>query len=73
MKIMKIFDREDWKSSRKIKALKKILEKLEKENSKIEKDLKSEDSRKKSKKLEIKLKTNKRHRQKAMKLIDELQ
>ena len=73
MQIMRIFDRDDWKASRKIEALKKILEKLEKENSKIEKDLKSEDSRKKSKKLEIKLKTNKRHHQKAMKLINELQ
>jgi predicted nucleic acid-binding Zn-ribbon protein len=73
MKITKIFDRDDWKRSKKIKALHKVLDKLKKKRAKIEHDLKSENSKKKIKKLEIKLKTNKRHRHKAEKLIKELQ
>lgn len=72
MKMMKIFNREDWKRSRKIKALEKVLDKLEKKKKKIEEELDSEDSDKKKKKLETKLKTNKHHRHKAKKLIDEL-
>ncbi|MGI9451069.1 MAG: hypothetical protein ACR2QH_10605 [Geminicoccaceae bacterium] len=73
MKIMKIFNRDDWKRSKKIKALHKVLDKLKKKRHKIEDDLKSESSKKKIKKLEIKLKTNKHHRHKAEKLIRELE
>ncbi len=42
MKMMKIFNREDWKRSRKIKALEKVLDKLEKKKKKIEEELDSE-------------------------------
>ena len=73
MKIRKIFDNEDWKRSKKIKALTKVLEKLKKKKLKLEEELDSEDSKKKIKKLETKLKTNAHHRHKAEKLLHELQ
>ena len=73
MKIRKIFNREDRKRSHKIRALKKVLAKLNKKKHKLEDDLKSEDAKKKIKKLETKLKANKRHRHKAEKLIAELE
>ena len=73
MKIMKIFNRDDWKRSKKIKALHKVLGKLKKKRHKLEEELKDEHSNKKIRKLKIKLKANKRHRHKAEKLIHELE
>ncbi len=72
MKLKKIFESEDMKRSKKLEALRKILHRLEKKKKEIQGDIKSEDSKKKRHKLEAKLKTNKRHRQKAKKLIAEL-
>ncbi len=72
MKIMKIFNRDDWKRSKKVKALNKVLDKLKKKKHKLEEELENEHSDKKTKKLKIKLKANKRHRHKAEKLLHEL-
>lgn len=73
MKLKDIFEMSDAKRSRKLAALKKVLKKLEKKRSKIETEIKNSDSAKKVKKLKIALKANKRHREKARKLIDELE
>ena len=69
MKIMKIFDRDDWKRSKKVKALSKVLDKLEKKRRRLEDELEVERSDKKIKKLRIRLEANRRHRHKAEKLI----
>ena len=55
MKIMKIFNRDDWKRSEKVKALNKVLEKLKKKKHELEDELDDEPSGKKRKKLKIKL------------------
>ena len=73
MKITEIVQSNSLKRSKKREALKKILNNLEKKEKEILKDIESEDSKKKTKKLEAKLKTNKRHRHKANKFIAELE
>ena len=72
MKFRKIFESKEIKRSKKLEAFEKLLKKLEKKRVKLEKEIYSTDSKKKIKKLQTKLQTNKRHRQKAKKLIDEL-
>ncbi len=72
MKLKKIFKRVNLKRSKKRAAFEKVLRKLERNKRKIKKELLSVDSQGKVKKLKTKLETNKRHRQKARKLIAEL-
>ena len=55
MKIMKTFNRDAWKRSKKVKALQKVMDKLKKKKHKLEKELEDESSGKKTKKLKIKL------------------
>ncbi|MEZ5933055.1 MAG: hypothetical protein R3F54_14095 [Alphaproteobacteria bacterium] len=72
MKLMKIFNRDDWKRSKKVKALNKVLDKLRKKKHVLEDALEDEGSEKKAQKLKVKLKANRQHRHKAEKLIHEL-
>ena len=73
MKLKKILAMGDAKSSKKRKALNKILRKLQKKRDKIEAEMKANGSGGKVKKLRTQLKANKRHRTKAEKLIAELE
>ena len=72
MKLRDLFNSDDLKRSKKRKALQKILIKLEKTRDKLERELKSEELPPKIKKLEIRLKTNKKHRKKVKFLLSEL-
>ncbi len=73
MKLKKILAMSDAKRSKKHKALKKVLRKLQKKRDKIEAELKAKGSGTKVKKLKSQLKANTRHRTKAKKLIAELE
>ena len=73
MKLKKILAMGDAKSSKKRKALNKILRKHQKKRDKIEAEMKANGSGGKVKKLRTQLKANKRHRTKAEKLIAELE
>ena len=72
MKLKKILAMGDARSSKKRKALKKVLRKLQKKRDKIEAEMKTNGSSRNVKKLKTQLKANKRHRMKAKKLIAEL-
>jgi hypothetical protein len=73
MKLKKILAIGDAKCSKKRKALKKVLRKLQKKRDKIEAELKAKRPGRKVMKLKTQLKANKRHRTKAKKLIAELE
>lgn len=72
MKIMDLFNSDKLKRSQKRKAFKTITAKLDKTKDKLEKELKAEDSKAKIKRLEAKLKTNKKQRKKAKMLLADL-
>jgi Ribonuclease G/E len=72
MKLRDIFNSDRLKDGKKRKALKKVLNKLEKKRDKLEIEFRAATAKKKRKDLLLKLKTNKRHRRKAKELIADL-
>jgi len=72
MKLKKILDSDPSKNGKRLKALKKVLHKLEKKRVILHRELREDTGKKKRKRLLLKLKTNKRHRHKAKKLIADL-
>ncbi len=72
MKMMDVFNSDDLKCSKKRKAFKNVMDRLDKTKDKLEKKLKAAESKAKIKSLETRLKTNKKQRKKAKTLLAEL-
>ena len=72
MKLKELFEFDDLKDKKKREALKKVLHKLEKKYDKLKHEFRAQSHKKKRKRLLLKMKTNKRHRHKAEKLLAEL-
>lgn len=70
--IKKIFDSDDWGSSKKREAMQKAFDKLKSKGKKLRNALRDNNSKKKNEELRNKLKTNQRHRRKARKLLKEI-
>lgn len=72
MRLIGLFNAVERKCSKEGEALRKVLAKLDQTHDKLEKGLKSEQSKANQKRLEIRLRTNRRQREKAEALLVEL-
>ncbi len=72
MRMNGFFNSESLRRSNKRKAIKNVMDKLDKTKAKLEKKLRAESSKAKIKSLEFSLKTNKQQQKKANRLLAEL-
>ena len=72
MRLIGLFNAAERKCAQEREALRKVLAKLDRTHDKLEKGLKAERSKANQKRLEIRLRTNRRHREKAEALLADL-